>query len=443
MNTVNQNTTIYTVGKLTREIKFLLEDRFPFLWITGEISNLAVPASGHAYFSLKDDKAVVSGVMFKGQRRKLTFTPENGMKITGMARLSLYEPRGSYQLIFEHMAPEGAGALQAAFEQLKTKLAGEGLFDSGHKKELPFLPDKINVITSGTGAAVRDIIHVATRRFPGCSLEIVPVRVQGEGSENEIAQAIARVNELQRSDLIILARGGGSLEDLWAFNTEVVARAIFASTIPVITGIGHETDFTIADFVSDMRAPTPSAAAEMALPDKNELLKTVTGCERRLSSAMHKRLEMLSQRLDDLGSRLKSPDRVVREFRNRVDENGYRLNATIKQRFSRDRERLFWLRRTLDGTLPRLGIPEHRHQVAGLRARLYQALDRMIRDRQARVNELTASLTPLSPQAVLDRGYSITRRVGTDTVVMAADDVQTKDRLEIILSKGRLVTRVE
>ena len=443
MTTVNQNTTIYTVGKLTREIKLLLEERFAFLWITGEISNLAVPASGHAYFSLKDNKAVISGVMFKGQRRKLTFTPENGMKVTGMARLSLYEPRGSYQLIFEHMAPEGAGALQAAFEQLKKILANEGLFDGEHKKKLPFLPEKINVITSGTGAAVRDIIHVAGRRFPGCHLEIVPVPVQGQGSENKIAEAIARVNALQRSDLIILARGGGSLEDLWAFNTETVARAIFASTIPVITGIGHETDFTIADFVSDMRAPTPSAAAEMALPDTNELLRTVTGCERRLDSAMHKRLEILSQRLDDLGARLKSPDRVVREFRNRVDENGYRLNAAIKQRFSRDRERLFWLRRTLDGTLPRLGIPEHRQQVAGLGARLEQAMARMIQASRARINELTASLTPLSPQAVLDRGYSITRRAGTDNVVTAADEVRSEDRLEIILSKGRLVTRVE
>ncbi len=443
MNAVNQNTTIYTVGKLTRQIKSLLEERFSFLWITGEISNLAIPASGHAYFSLKGDKAVISGVMFKGQRRNLTFTPENGMKITGMARLALYEPRGSYQLIFEHMAPEGAGALQAAFEQLKKNLTNEGLFDSEHKQKLPFLPEKINVITSGTGAAVRDIIHVATRRFPGCVLEIVPVRVQGEGSENEIAQAIRCVNALDRSDLIILARGGGSLEDLWAFNTEVVARAIFASKIPIITGVGHETDFTIADFVSDVRAPTPSAAAEMALPDRNELLRTVARCQHSLSSAMNKRVESLNLRLDDLSSRLKSPDRIVREFKNRVTENGYRLNTAVKIRFSRDRERLFWLRRTLDGTLPRLGITEHRHQVAGIQAGLEQAMARMIQANRSRINELTASLVPLSPQAVLDRGYSITRRAGTDTVVMAADEVQADDRLEIILSKGRLVTRVE
>ena len=443
MNAVNQSTTIYTVGKLTRKIKSLLEERFPFLWITGEISNLAVPASGHAYFSLKDDKSIISGVMFKGQRRKLTFALENGTTITGMARLALYEPRGSYQLIFEHMAPEGAGALQAAFEQLKKKLANEGLFDTDHKKALPFLPEKINVITSGTGAAVRDIIHVAGRRFPGCPLEIVPVRVQGQGSENEIARAITQVNALQRSDLIILARGGGSLEDLWAFNTEVVARAICDSKIPIISGIGHETDFTIADFVSDMRAPTPSAAAQMALPDKKDLLKEVSGSGQRLSSAMGKRLEMLSLRLDDLSARLKSPDRVVQEFKSRVQENGSRINVAMKLRFSRNRERLFWLRRTLDGTLPRLKIPEHRHGVANLGARLNQAMDRMIQDRRARVNEVTASLMPLSPQAVLDRGYSITRRAGTDQLVMAADDVQAHDRLEIILSKGRLVTRVE
>ena len=434
---------IYTVQGLTREIKDLLEDRYPFLWITGEISNLAVPASGHAYFSLKDDRAVISGVMFKTQRRRLQFEPENGMKITGMARLSLYEPRGSYQLIFEHMAPEGTGALQVAFEQLKSKLSEQGLFDKEHKKKLPFLPEKINVITSGTGAAVRDIIHVATRRFPGCALEIVPVRVQGQGAENEIAHALEQVNALKRSELIILARGGGSLEDLWAFNTEILARAIFASDIPIITGIGHETDFTIADFVSDLRAPTPSAAAEMALPNRDELLRTLKNYEQSLGTAMHRRMDTLHLRLDDLAARLKSPDRVIQEFRQRVNDNKYRLDSAMKQRFCRDRERLFWLRRTLDNTLPRLGLAENRNRVENSMTRLEQAMEKIVQNGRSRVGELAASLAPLNPQAVLDRGYSITRKADSGRVVMAADEVGSRDRLEIILSKGRLVTRVE
>ncbi|MCA1787890.1 MAG: exodeoxyribonuclease VII large subunit, partial [Desulfobacteraceae bacterium] len=241
---------IYSVSRLTREIKTILEDRFPFVWITGEISNYATPASGHSYFSLKDSGAVISCVMFKNQKRNLKFRLESGLKIMGLARLSLYEPRGSYQLIFEHMEPEGAGSLQKAFEQLKQKLGDEGLFDAVHKQPIPFLPRKISVITSGTGAAVHDIINIAVRRFPNCRLEIVPVSVQGDAARDEIVYAIEAVNKRRQADVIILARGGGSLEDLAAFNCEIVARAIFTSHIPVITGIGHETDFTIADFVA-------------------------------------------------------------------------------------------------------------------------------------------------------------------------------------------------
>lgn len=442
MNTEKEN-HIYTVTKLTREIKTLLEERFSFLWVTGEISNLAVPASGHSYFSLKDDKAVISAVMFKNQRRKLTFVPENGMKITGLARISLYEPRGSYQLIFEHLAPDGAGALQVAFEQLKEKLAAQGLFDPAAKKKIPFLPDRISVITSGTGAAVRDIIHVAGRRFPACHLEIVPVRVQGDGAEYEIAAALDAVNTLGRSDLIILARGGGSIEDLWAFNTEIVARAIFQSSVPVITGVGHETDFTIADFVADLRAPTPSAAAEMALPDRLELLRTVIQQQTGLHTAMKKRLEYLGQHIDDLESRLKSPQKIIQEFGERVDELTGRLNRGLTHRVSKGRERLFWLRRTLDNALPRLGLSEHRAAVERLQQRLAQAMASRVSTARGQLNEVSARLSPLNPQAVLDRGYSIARIPETGKIVTDASSVNSEDRLEIILSKGRLVTRVE
>ncbi len=441
------NSHIYTVVSLTREIKSLLEDRYPFLWITGEISNFVTPASGHSYFSLKDANAVISCVMFKGQKRRLSFTPENGMKITGMARISLYEPRGSYQLIFEHLEPEGAGSLQQAFEILKKELADRGWFDAEHKKPLPYLPSKISVITSGTGAAVRDIIHVATRRFPGCALEIVPVKVQGDTAEHEIARALnlvnQRVNERNKSDVIILARGGGSIEDLWAFNTETVAQAIFESDIPVITGVGHEIDFTIADFVSDLRAPTPSAAAEMALPDQAALTQQVNRLKASLDQAMNKRMTFLEQRLQDLSSRLKSPARVVDDFRFRIEDNETRLHIAMKMRMVRDRERLFWLRRTLDNTLPLPRIQEQANYVNGLKSALDQAMAKHMDGFKSRLRELTAHLEPLNPNAILDRGYSITRELSTGRVVMDAQTLARDDRVEIILSKGRLVTRVE
>ncbi|MCG8637346.1 MAG: exodeoxyribonuclease VII large subunit [Desulfobacterales bacterium] len=437
------NGHIYTVASLTREIKFLLEDRYPFLWITGEISNFATPASGHSYFSLKDANAVISCVMFKGQKRRLAFTPENGMKVTGMARISLYEPRGSYQLIFEHMEPEGAGSLQQAFEILKKKLSDKGWFDAEHKKPLPFLPSKISVITSGTGAAVRDIIHVATRRFPGCALEVVPVKVQGDAAEHEIAGALHLVNERRTSDVIILARGGGSIEDLWAFNTETVARAVFESDIPVITGVGHEIDFTIADFVSDLRAPTPSAAAEMALPDQAELTRQVTRLKAALDQAMNKRLDFLEQRLQDLSARLKSPARVVDDFRFRIEDLEERLHTSMNIRLARNRERLFWLRRTLDNTLPLTRIQEQASHVQGLKSALDQAMARQMEGFRSRLRELSAHLEPLNPTAILDRGYSITRELETGRVVMDAQTLARDDRVEIILSKGRLVTRVE
>ncbi|HCY86477.1 MAG TPA: exodeoxyribonuclease VII large subunit, partial [Desulfobacteraceae bacterium] len=419
----NKDGRTYTVGRLTREIKSLLEERYPFLWITGEVSNFVTPASGHSYFSLKDTNAVISCVMFKNQKRRLQFRPENGMKITGMARISLYEPRGSYQLIFEHMEPAGAGSLQQAFDALKKKLADLGWFDPAHKKTLPFLPGKVSVITSGTGAAVRDIIHVATRRFPGCRLEIVPVKVQGETAEAQIEAAIRLVNRMKTSDVIILARGGGSIEDLWAFNTETVACAIYESEIPVITGVGHEIDFTIADFVADLRAPTPSAAAEMVLPDQQALAQQVNRLNLALNTAMEKRIRLLKDRLSELGGRLKSPARVVDDFRFRIEDAENRLHAAMDRKVSRDRERLFWLRRTLENSLPISRIREKAKQVTDLKGAIDMAMTRYTDTGAARLRELSARLDTLNPAAILDRGYSITRELGNGRVVTDADTV--------------------
>jgi len=432
---------VYTVGTLTKQIKNLLEDRYPFLWITGEISNFSTPASGHSYFSLKDDTAVISCVIFKGQKRHLKFTPENGMKVKGMARLSLYEPRGAYQLIFEHMEPEGTGALQQAFEQLKTKLAQMGWFDAARKKEIPFLPSGIHVITSGTGAAVRDIIQVAKHRCPSVPLEIIPVKVQGDTAEFEIARAIELANTLKTCDLIIIARGGGSLEDLWAFNTETVARAVFESELPVISGVGHEIDFTIADFVADLRAPTPSAAAQMALPDQAAIVNQILGFQQELNNKIERRILQLKDHTNDLRSRLKSPLRVVDDFRFRIEDLQSRAFALVKNQIAHQRERTQWFQRTLTGTLPR--IQTHRKDVVDLKTNLDYLFQAFLKQCKDQVNQHHGRLETLNPSSVLKRGYSITRTRTDGHVVMDANAVNTDDGIEIILSKGRLDARVE
>jgi exodeoxyribonuclease VII large subunit len=440
--TEKNNAQIYTVSTLTKEIKVLLEERFSFLWVIGEISNYATPASGHSYFSLKDTNAVISCVMFKQQKRSLKFVPESGMKIIGLARISLYEPRGSYQLIFEHLEPEGAGSLQVAFEQLKKKLASQGFFEKDHKKPIPFLPSKIFVITSGSGAAVRDIIHVAGRRFSGCHLQIVPVQVQGKTAENQIAQAIEMVNLNSKfNEVIILARGGGSIEDLSAFNSERVARAIFGSKIPVITGVGHETDFTIADFVADLRAPTPSAAAELALPDKGSLIYKINRLTASLDLAMDQKINFFNQKLDDLHSRLKRPNRVLADYRIRIKECDERMNRNLKTRVLYNKERVFWLQNALEGKIPL--VSDHRNQVDRLTANLGLGMNNRFSALKMKVREMVVKLDAYNPTSVLDRGYSIARVLPAKKILMDANDAAVDDQIEIVLSKGRLLTRVE
>ena len=443
MKTAEKNNGhIYTVSTLTKEIKFLLEERFSFLWVIGEISNYATPASGHSYFSLKDTDAVISCVMFKQQKRGLKFLPESGMKIIGLARISLYEPRGSYQLIFEHLEPEGAGSLQVAFEQLKKKLASQGLFDDAHKRSIPFLPSKIFVITSGSGAAVRDIIHVATRRFSGCHLQIVPVQVQGKMAENQIAKAIEMVNlNSKPSEVIILSRGGGSIEDLSAFNSERVARAIFDSMVPIITGVGHETDFTIADFVADLRAPTPSAAAELAIPDKGSLIYKINRLMVSLAHAMDQKINFSNQKLDDLHSRLKRPNRVLDEYRIRIEECNARMKRNLKTRVLYNNERVFWLQNALEGKIPQ--VIELRNQVDRLKANLALGMDNRFSALKTKVREMVVKLDAYNPSAVLDRGYSIARLLPGKNILVDAKDAAMDDQIEIVLSKGRLITRVE
>jgi len=434
---------IYTVSKLTREIKTLLEETYPFIWVTGEISNYAVPSSGHSYFTLKDQQAIVSAVMFKNQKAKLKFKPENGLKIIGLARLSVYEPRGSYQLIFEHLEPEGAGSMQVAFEQLKKKLMDKGFFDDKLKKPIPFLPSKISVISSGTGAAVRDIINIAKRRFPNCCLEILPVKVQGNESVNEICDAINLVNLRLKSDLIILARGGGSLEDLAPFNSEAVANFIFNSFIPIITGIGHETDFTIADFVADLRAPTPSAAAELALPDKNYLVQKISDLQERLNKSLKKEIHILKQMVFNLIARLKSPETAVYDLRFKIEDFETRLTNMMVHHVLHDKEKCLWLSEALSSRNPEKRILDHRQYVKALSKSLSYNFQQQIQKIKTIHLKLNSKLQALNPEAVLKRGYSISRFVSDKRVIINSRDVKINDQIEIILSNGQLITRVE
>ncbi len=434
---------IYTVSELNGKLKKLLEEQYPFIWITGEISNFSLPASGHSYFSLKDNNSLINCVMFRNQRKRLKFAPENGMKITGMGRLSLYEPRGSYQLILEHLEPEGAGALQMAFEQLKRKLSKEGLFDESLKKQIPFLPLKISVITSGTGAAVRDVINVSKRRFPGIDLEIVPVKVQGVEAEHEIANALAMVNSMGSSDLIILCRGGGSLEDLAAFNSERIARALYDSFIPVISAVGHETDFTIADFTADLRAPTPSAAAELAVPEVKTLKKNISALEKNMLKGFQHYFVSLKNRVNDLESRLKSPAGIVDDMQFRLEDIDTRCIISMKKLIFLHKEKLEWFDKSLYANNPGKNILMLKKNRNNLISRLKTGMTGIIKRHRAEHDRLNAELAALSPAAVLERGYSITRQYPEKVVLLDSKMTATGNMIEVILAKGTLLCQVK
>ncbi len=343
---------IYSVSEMTREIRTLLEERFGEVWIEGEISNFRPAASGHFYFSLKDETAQIRCVMFRGANRGLRFQPENGLQVLCGGRISVYEPRGDYQILVERLEPQGIGALQLAFEQLKKRLEGEGLFDPARKRPIPALPRKVGVVTSPTGAAIRDMVDVLTRRFPNIQILLNPVLVQGEGAAGEIASAVAVMNERDDLDLLIVGRGGGSIEDLWAFNEEVVARAIAASRIPVISAVGHETDFTIADFVADLRAPTPSAAAELAVPVKEDLLYEIGEKKHRLVQATGQILENSRLQVARWKAFFRDPGRRVAEALLRVDHCREQLLSAAGHLLMMAREKVGGMRRHLESLNP-------------------------------------------------------------------------------------------
>ncbi|MBL0701314.1 MAG: exodeoxyribonuclease VII large subunit [Desulfosarcina sp.] len=440
----------YTVSEITSDIKILLEEKFPFIWVSGEISNFSTPYSGHYYFTLKDSKSQISGVIFKGQNRSLKFVPEDGMNITGFGRISVYEPRGTYQIIFEYLEPHGAGALQKAFEQLKNRLAAEGLFDEKHKVPLPFLPKKIGIVTSPGGAVVHDILKIIDRRFPNIHLEIIPSRVQGAGAEREIAAGIKRLNAITKTrpenkpaDLIIVARGGGSMEDLAAFNSEDVARAVFASKIPVISAVGHETDYTICDFAADLRAPTPSAAAELAVPQKDGLEKQCYDLSRSLKTNFYKYIEQKLTILKSLSDRLVDPGKKLTDLRLRTDDITSRLFRNFSNHVKQKRQDLRWRIEILQANSPLKLIPRIKERLEQINSDLLYFLKISLIGKRGILNELSARLKAMNPETILARGYSITRTIPERMIVKEITSVSIDDQLEIMVRNGSILCRVE
>lgn len=439
------NTHIYSVSELCRETRLLLEGTFLTVTIEGEISNLSRPASGHIYFTLKDDKAQVQCAMFRAQLRKVGFKPDNGMRITLKARVSLYEARGNFQLIAEQMEAAGEGALRQKFEALKHKLSLEGFYDDAHKKPLPELAKKIGVITSSSGAAIHDVLSVLNNRFPSLPVLIYPVAVQGDSAKNEVVAAIDLANERKDCDVLILARGGGSLEDLWAFNEEIVARAIHQSSLPIISAIGHEVDFTIADFVADYRAPTPSAAAELVSPDQQQWISHFNYLAKQLTNILTNHLSDKNQRLTQLHHRLKRshPGAQLQMHAQRLDDCQARLLQTPQYILQQRKLRLSELTARLLNNNPNRHIQLLQQRLAFVQQRLTRPIQRRLQQARIRFTDCNKGLETLSPLATLARGYSISKRDTDDTIVKSIQQLVLGEKINIQFTDGILKTSIE
>ncbi|NOU21110.1 MAG: exodeoxyribonuclease VII large subunit [Methyloglobulus sp.] len=435
---------IYTVSQLNRETSALLGEHFLSIFVEGEISNLSIPSSGHCYFTLKDSYAQVRCAMFRGQRKQ-SFKPENGKQVVVKAQVSLYEPRGDYQLIVEYLEEAGTGALRRAFDALKLKLSEEGLFSATHKKTLPTLPKAIGVITSPSGAAIRDILTVLRRRFASVPVIIYPVAVQGDNAKSEIAKAIATANTLKQCDVLILARGGGSLEDLWAFNEEIVARAIFASQIPVISGVGHETDVTIADFVADLRAATPSAAAEHATPDQQQWLHKFNELEIRLQQYLQRSLRQQQQKLDWLSRRLQQqhPKQKLTRNQQRLDELEIRLKKAVQLRLAHDRRAVETQTARLWQYSPLSAIRRNQQQQTYLSERLITATNIRLKEFSQRLLNASQTLHAVSPLATLNRGYALVTEQASGQIIRSSEQLKAGDKVLTRLAKGHFTSQID
>jgi exodeoxyribonuclease VII large subunit len=397
---IPEGVKVLSVGELTREVKGLMEEAFAGVWVSGEISNLSRPSSGHIYLTLKDSEAQIRAVIWRSAAVRIRFEPREGLEVIARGHLSVYAPRGDYQLVIEELHPKGLGALELALRQLRDKLERLGYFAPERKKELPHFPRRVGLVTSPSGAAIRDMLEIFGRRWPLVELWVCPVRVQGDGAAQEIAEAVGLLNRLACVDVIIVGRGGGSAEDLWSFNEECVAHAIFRSAIPVVSAVGHEIDVTIADLVADRRALTPSEAAEVVTPHREELLESLESAEGRLRTLLRQRLEVARARLSDLSQRraFRMPLGRIRDEERRLDDWTERMRRAARQQLDRARERL---------------------------------------------EAHAARLESLSPLNVLGRGYSLTRREADQTVVRSPDQVRPGDRLITHVQHGRIVSRVE
>jgi exodeoxyribonuclease VII large subunit len=436
---------IYTPSELNREIRVHLEMGFPRITLEAEISNLARPASGHLYFSLKDDKAQIRCAMFRSSASRMGIAVQNGMKVLARGRVSLYEQRGDYQLIVDSMQDAGEGILQRQFEELKKKLDAEGLFDPAHKQELPLYPERIGLITSASGAAVRDLLHVLARRWPVARVRLYPVLVQGNEAAAEIRGAIESANRQGWADTLIIGRGGGSLEDLMAFNDEAVARAVFASSIPLVSAVGHETDFSICDFVADLRAPTPSAAAELATPDQAVLKESFSRAQRQLQRRIQDALAQKTQGLDHLSHRLQQrhPASRLAEQAKQIEVLNTSLRRGIKRIFHDQSLKLDTLSRRLMVHRPDRKLAELSERVANLGKSIGRLAENAVRSRHERLGNLARTLNAVSPLETIGRGYAVITSAQSGDVVSSVTQVEAGDKVSAQLKDGNLGCTVD
>ncbi|HTR37519.1 MAG TPA: exodeoxyribonuclease VII large subunit [Bryobacteraceae bacterium] len=433
----------FTVAELNARIRGLLGDEFDDIWVAGEISGTRMAASGHCYFTLKDEDAQLKCACFRASLRYLKFKPQDGMAVLARGHIDVYEARGEYQLLVEALEPQGHGALQFAFEQLKKKLAAEGLFDPARKRPLPRLPQRIGIVTSPTGAVIRDIVQVLSRRFPGLHLRLYPALVQGEGSVEAVCRALDYFSNSGWPDVVILARGGGSLEDLWTFNEEAVALAIANSNVPIISAIGHETDFTIADFVADLRAPTPSAAAELVIGTREQLLDQIAVFEHKLVQYVRYRVAMAARRLHEQGVERASAvlHRNVGRLQQRVDEMEYRLRDHIHAAASARRKQFDQLNARLQRLDLRLRFAEVRRRLEAAQTAIARLIHLRVTHARGRLDPVNAQLIQLSPLKILERGYAIVTNESGGIVKHPAD-AAPGSKVDIRLARDRLAARV-
>ncbi len=433
--------TIFSVSQLNRRAKQLLETHLPLIWVSGELSNLAQPGSGHWYFSLKDDRAQVKCAMFKNANQRLRWRPEAGKQVLIRARVSLYEGRGDYQLIVEHMEESGAGALQQAYEALKLKLHQEGLFDEANKQELPLFPKHIGIITSPTGAAIRDILTVLQRRYPISPVTVIPVAVQGEKAAPEMVAAIQKAQQFGQFDALIIGRGGGSIEDLWAFNSEELARTIAASQTPIISAVGHEVDFTICDLVADMRAPTPSASAEIATPDLEEWEQALDVWQQQLIRRQHSLFRQKHQQLQFLQKRLRHPGERIRQQQQQLQHLERSLIRSIKLQLSKKQQQLDLQHQRHYHQHPRTSLMRLREKLIQLHRRYQQAIKHSLNNKHQQLASTAQLLQAVSPLEILGRGYSIASDK-SGSILRDTTGLNTGDVVSTRLAKGSFTSTI-